>query len=76
MRPFARIGHCLRCQRMTRIDDGVCAGCLPHVGEKFARFLHRAHTDRSFARLLVTRMEDPDHRERLVRALGYDPAAT
>ncbi len=45
------IGRCRGCDRPSRLEDGVCKGCLtsPRRGRKWAEMSHRCRTDKSYA---------------------------
>lgn len=70
------IGRCLGCDRMRRLDDGVCTACLegPHRGRRWAEMSHRCRTDRAFAREVFERIETRSGRALFALMYG-DPRA-
>ena len=58
MRELVEIGRCLGCDRMQRLDAGVCRACLesPLRGRAWAEMSHRCRTDAAFAQQVYDRI--------------------
>lgn len=72
----SEIGRCKGCDRMERVEDGVCVECLssPVRGRRWAEMSHRCRTDREFARQVFARIDT--QRGRALFTIMYgDPRA-
>lgn len=66
------IGRCHGCDRMRRLDAGVCTACLERRGRRWAELSHRCRKDRSFAFAVYRRIRD-EHGRALFRRMYGDP---
>lgn len=69
-KPIAQIGRCLGCDRVERLDDGVCEACLTRRGRKWAEMSNRCRTDPEFAASIYERIETDRGREMFLAAYG------
>lgn len=67
-----RIGRCMGCDGMSRLDEGVCAKCLndPKRGRKWAEQAHRCRTDPDFALSVYSRIRSESGRRMFEAAFG------
>ena len=63
------VGRCGACQRMARLDGGLCSACVEHFGLHFAALVARVRVDRPFARACYNRL-GASQKERFVELFG------
>lgn len=70
------IGRCKGCDRMRRLDDGVCEECLsPSRGRLWAERAHRCRTDPAYAKTTYDSIKTNSGRKMFVAMFGLPPEA-
>jgi hypothetical protein len=64
------IGRCIGCDRIARLDDGVCQPCLTKVGRRWAAMSHRCRTDPKFALAVYERIKNDRGRRLFLQIFG------
>ncbi len=67
---ISQIGRCIGCDRLDRLDEGVCDACLTRRGRKWAEMSNRCRTDPEYAASVYERIQTDRGREMFLAAYG------
>lgn len=72
------IGRCKGCDRMRRLDDGVCNECLQSDsrGRVWAERAHRCRTDPEYAKTVYESIQKESGKRIFAKMFGYPPGVT
>ena len=75
---IVQIGKCTGCERLRKLDDGVCDECLtnPHRGRKWAAMAFRVRQDPKFAATVYGMIRTDAGKKVFVQEFGVPDGAS